>query len=180
MRRTQSFLNSSQLSQPPPHSRCFWLAVAMALNTTTAWSLPDTHRTSPQEAPSDLPNKEAQLVQMRRDIIRDTLQLEPEIARRFWPLYDAFQKQLEGLRAKRRELLTDLGQGVDGMSEAEAREYVMDKLEYEEARMSLSRALFRKLSEFMSYKSLAVYIQVENKIRVFTEAGIEDSIPLIR
>jgi hypothetical protein len=32
----------------------------------------------------------------------------------------------------------------------------------------------------MSYKSLAVYIQVESKIRVFIEAGIEDSIPLIR
>jgi hypothetical protein len=119
-------------------------------------------------------------VETRRAIIRDTLQLEPEIARKFWPLYDAFQTQLSELRAKRRELLTDLGQGVDGMTEAEAREYVLDKLEYEERRLNLSRAYFRKLATFMSYKSLAVYIQVESKIRVFIEAGIEDSIPLIR
>jgi hypothetical protein len=152
----------------------------MVLSTTTAWGQPGDNRAPPQDASPDVQNKEAQLVETRRAIIRDTLQLEPEIARKFWPLYDAFQTQLSELRAKRRELLTDLGQGVDGMTEAEAREYVLDKLEYEERRLNLSRAYFRKLAAFMSYKSLAVYIQVESKIRVFIEAGIEDSIPLIR
>ena len=66
------------------------------------------------------------------------------------------------------------------MSEAEAREYVLDKLEYVEGRMKLSREYFQKLAEFMSYRSLAIYIQVESKIRVYIEAGIEESIPLIR
>lgn len=117
---------------------------------------------------------------MRKAIVRDTLQLEPAIAEKFWPLYEAYQRQLSELRAKRRELLTDLGEGVDGMSEEEAREYVKDKMEYEENRLNLGRAYFRKLSEFMSYKSLAVYLQVETKIRTYIEAGIEESIPLIR
>lgn len=166
--------------RPQSRSRPFWLAVVMVLSTTTAWGQPGDNRAPPQDASPDVQNKEAQLVETRRAIIRDTLQLEPEIARKFWPLYDAFQTQLSELRAKRRELLTDLGQGVDGMTEAEAREYVLDKLEYEERRLNLSRAYFRKLAAFMSYKSLAVYIQVESKIRVFIEAGIEDSIPLIR
>ena len=30
--------------------------------------------------------KEAELVKLRRDIVRDTLKLEPEVAKRFWPL----------------------------------------------------------------------------------------------
>ena len=178
MRCLHDIWNSVLSSQSQPWLS--WLAVVMVLSTTTAWGQPDENRAPSEGKPSDLQIKEAQLIQMRHDIIRDTLQLEPKIARRFWPLYDTFQTQLSELRAKRRELLTDLGQGVDGMSEAEAREYVLDKLEYEEKRLNLSRAYFRKLAAFMSYKSLAVYIQVESKIRVFIEAGIEDSIPLIR
>lgn len=130
--------------------------------------------------PSEMKAKEQELMQMRKAIVRDTLQLEPAIAEKFWPLYEAYQKNLSELRAKRLELLTDLGEGVDGMSEEEAREYVKDKMEYEETRLNLGRAYFRKLSEFMNYRSLAVYLQVETKIRTYIEAGIEESIPLIR
>ena len=132
------------------------------------------------EKPSEMQAKEQELLQMRKAIVRDTLQLEPAIAEKFWPLYEAYQKHLSELRAKRIELLTDLGEGVDGMSEEEAREYVKDKMEYEETRLNLGRAYFRKLSEFMSYRSLAVYVQVETKIRTYIEAGIEESIPLIK
>jgi hypothetical protein len=131
-------------------------------------------------ASSQLQSKEVELLEMRKAIVRDTLQLEPDIAKRFWPLYDDYQKQLVELRLKRRELLTDLGEGVDGMSEAEAKEYVKDKLEYEEQRLSIGRAYFKKLAEFMSYRSLATYLQVETKIKTYIEAGIEESIPLIR
>jgi hypothetical protein len=57
---------------------------------------------------------------------------------------------------------------------------VKDKLEYEEQRLSIGRAYFKKLAEFMSYRSLATYLQVETKIKTYIEAGIEESIPLIR
>ncbi len=145
-----------------------------------AWGDSSRPENPPPQDTSQPKQKESELLQLRRGIVRDTLQLEPAIARRFWPLYDAFQAELSELRAKRRELLTDLSQGVDGMSEAEAREYVFDKIEYEEQRMQHTRAYFRKLAEFMSYRSLAIYLQVETKIRIYTEAGIEESIPLIR
>ncbi len=152
----------------------------LQLTLTQAYGATDRAPPAPATPTTQLQQKEVELIRIRREIVRDTLQLEPEVARRFWPIYDAFQEKLSELRAKRRELLTDLGQGVDGMSEAEARDFVLDKLEYEEGRMKLSREYFRKLAEFMSYKLLATYIQVETKIRVYIEAGIEESIPLIR
>ena len=124
--------------------------------------------------------KEAELVKLRRDIVRDTLKLEPEVAKRFWPLYEEYLGRLSELRSKRREVLSDLGQGVDGMSEEEAREYVNDKLEFEQRRLSDDHAYYRKLATFMDYRTLALYLQVEDKIRVYIEAGIEESIPLIR
>lgn len=129
---------------------------------------------------SVLQDKEQELLTKRREIIEKTLDLPPEIARRFWPIYDQFQADLSVVRAKRREILTDLGHGVDGMSEEEAKEYVLDKLEHETNRSRITREYFNKLARFMSYKTLATYIQVETKIRVYIEAGIEESIPLIR
>lgn len=159
--------------------------VGFLLMLLMAVVFPPSHAEESQTAPlpeesSPLKIKEKELLAVRRDIVRDTLKLEDEIARQFWPLYDEYQEQLSELRAKRRELLTDLGQGVDGMSEEEAKEYVKDKLEYEEIRLNLGRAYFRKLSRFMNYRTLALYVQVETKIRVYIEAGIEESIPLIR
>ena len=131
-------------------------------------------------ADTRLRQKEDELLVKRKELVREVLRLEPDMAKRFWPLYDGFQLELSELRAKRREVLTDLSHGVDGMSEAEAKEYVLDKLEYEERRNRLTREYIGKLAKFLSYKTLAVYIQVENKIRVYLEAGIEESIPLIR
>lgn len=150
---------------------------------TGAWWLPASVVIASEEgsrAESRLRQKEDELLVKRKELVREVLRLEPDIAKRFWPLYDGFQLELSELRAKRREVLTDLSHGVDGMSEAEAKEYVLDKLEYEERRNRLTREYIGKLAKFLSYKTLAVYIQVENKIRVYLEAGIEESIPLIR
>jgi hypothetical protein len=143
-----------------------------------AFSATATATAEPSE--SVLQDKEQELLTKRREIIEKTLELPPEIARRFWPIYDQFQADLSVVRAKRREILTDLGHGVDGMSEEEAKEYVLDKLEHETNRSRITREYFNKLARFMSYKTLATYIQVETKIRVYIEAGIEESIPLIR
>lgn|GEM_PF-1304933 len=157
----------------------FLLTLSLALSSPPAPAV-ESNAPPPPEEPSLLKIKETELLKIRKDIVRDTLKLEDDIARQFWPLYEEYQEQLSELRAKRLELLTDLGQGVDGMSEEEAREYVKDKLEYEEIRLNLGRAYFRKLSRFMNYRTLALYVQVETKIRVYIEAGIEESIPLIR
>ena len=155
------------------------LTLSLALSSPPSPAEESKNTPFPEE-PSPLKIKETELLKIRKDIVRDTLKLDDKMARQFWPLYEEYQQQLSELRAKRLELLTDLGQGVDGMSEEEAREYVKDKLEYEEIRLNLARAYFRKLSRFMNYRTLALYVQVETKIRVYIEAGIEESIPLIR
>ena len=116
----------------------------------------------------------------RRQLVKETLVLPAEVASQFWPVYDQYEVELSDVRAKRRELLADLGRNFDGMSEAEAKTYVLNKLALEERRNLLTRKYFDRLATFMSYKSLATYIQLETKIRVFIEAGIEESIPLIR
>ncbi len=116
----------------------------------------------------------------RRTLIREHLHLSPETSKRFWPLYDQFQTQLESFRLKRREVLFDLGKGLDGMSDEEAKEYVNDRLELDQKRAEITRQYFNQLATFMSYRNLALYIQLETKIRVFVEAGIEESIPLIQ
>ena len=168
---------------PSRHSTLLAGPILLTLLTIITWPdamAADNEQRDLPAASSQLQSKEVELLEMRKAIVRDTLQLEPDIAKRFWPLYDDYQKQLVELRLKRRELLTDLGEGVDGMSEAEAKEYVKDKLEYEEQRLNIGRAYFKKLAEFMSYRSLATYLQVETKIKTYIEAGIEESIPLIR
>ncbi len=118
--------------------------------------------------------------QKRRDLIAQHLHLNPEISKRFWPLYAQYQVNLDHFRLKRREVLFDLGKGLDGMSDEEAKEYVMDRLELDEKRAEITRQYFQQLATFMSYRNLALYIQLETKIRVFVEAGIEESIPLIQ
>ena len=116
----------------------------------------------------------------RRALIREHLHLTPEMSKRFWPLYDQYQSHLDHFRLKRREVLFDLGKGLDGMSDEEAKEYVMDRLELDEKRAEITRHYFKELATFMSYRNPALYIQLETKIRVFVEAGIEESIPLIQ
>jgi len=116
----------------------------------------------------------------RRKLVSDKLQLKPETAVRFWPIYEKYQKELELVRDKRHAILIKLGENFDNMSDADAAEFVRAKLDLEESRARINRRAILELGKVLTPRELARFVQIEAKIRAFIEAGIEEEIPLIQ
>ncbi len=134
----------------------------------------------PQSAGGDHVVAEDDMLDMRRKMVADTLQLDRSVAAKFWPLYDHYQSELASLRAARRDLLIYLGQNYDNMTDDEARRYIADKLGQEEARIRLDRHAFTEMGKVLTAHQLARLFQFESKVKAFIEAGIEEEVPLMQ
>jgi hypothetical protein len=119
------------------------------------------------------------LEQDRKRLISANLQLTPEEASKFWPLYDRFAAELAAWRDRRRQRLGLFGENYDNLSDAEARQFVEDGLALEEQRQGMLRRHLKSVGEVLPPYKLALYSQIEFKIHAFVEAGIAEHIPLL-
>jgi hypothetical protein len=123
--------------------------------------------------------KQKSLEQDRKRLISANLQLTPEEAGKFWPLYDRFAAELAAWRDQRRQRLGLFGENYDNLSDAEARQFVEDGLALEEQRQGMLRRHLKNVGEVLPAYKLALYSQIEFKIHAFVEAGIAEHIPLL-
>jgi hypothetical protein len=149
---------------------CAWLVLTVSAAPISA-AEPGT---DPRTAATDRYNRD------RRRLIADNLHLSDAEAKRFWPLYDQFEKDLFRLTERRRAIIAKFGENYDSMTDAMAREIMLDRLKVEEERHRLRRAYLPKFEKVLSVKKLARYYQIESKIGASVEAGIAEELPLIK
>jgi Spy/CpxP family protein refolding chaperone len=121
--------------------------------------------------------------QYRRDrkrLIAENLILTDAESKRFWPLYEQFEKDLFVLTEKRRCMIAKFGENYESMTDAMAKEIMIDRLELEEERARLRRVYLSRFEKVLPVKKLARYYQIESKIRAAVEAGIAQELPLIK
>lgn len=115
----------------------------------------------------------------RRTLIARNLNLTPEEARHFWPLYDRYERELQHLTQRRRALIAVFGENYDAMTDAMARRIMNERLDIEDERIRLRRLYLPRFEKVLPIKKLARYLQIESKIRAAVEAGIAEELPLI-
>lgn len=116
----------------------------------------------------------------RQRLIAENLQLTDAEARRFWPLYEEYEKDLFALTEKRRATLAKFGENYESMTNAMAKEIMLERVKLEEDRLRLRRAYLPRFEKVVPVKKLARYIQIESKIRAAVDAGIAEELPLIK
>lgn len=116
----------------------------------------------------------------RRNLVDQSLKVDPAKAAKFWPLYDRYQKELDNFRHARLEMLSSMGENYDNMSEADANLIVEQRLSIERGRMELLDRTIKEMSVILSKRELARFLQIELKIKAFIDAGIEEEIPILQ
>ncbi|SMF96873.1 hypothetical protein SAMN02949497_4287 [Methylomagnum ishizawai] len=131
-------------------------------------------------ADPELAQAAARFNQERRDLIASNLQLTPDEATRFWPLYERYQRAVGVLIERRRASIAEFGENYDEMSEAEAKKFIRDRIELTEQRFRLMKQYYLEFEHALPVKKLARYYQIESKIYFSVEAGIAEEIPLVK
>jgi hypothetical protein len=102
-------------------------------------------------------------------------------AKQFWPLYDAYQKELnkinERLIATVKEYAKEFKKGP--LANDTAKKLLNDALGVQESELKLKRTYADKIGKVLPASKTVRYIQIENKIRAVLNAVLAQEIPLV-
>jgi hypothetical protein len=118
----------------------------------------------------------------KKQVVALAMQLTPDEAPGFWPVYEAFQADLGKLNARLGQLIKRYAEAYRGdtLTKEKAQALLDEILQIEQAEVDLHRAYVPKLSAVLSAVKVARYLQIENKLRAILEFELADEIPLAR
>ena len=102
-------------------------------------------------------------------------------AKGFWPLYEAYQKDLHKVNERLGKLILDYADAYNkGMvPDATAKKLLKEALNIEEAELKLKRAYVPKLEKALPEWKVARYLQIETKIRAIVKYELAAEVPLV-
>ena len=116
----------------------------------------------------------------KKTFVAATLQLTPAEAKKFWPIYDAYQRTIDASNRKRALAVEAVVAKDEDLSNAYARNLATDAIANDEAEIKARRALQNRLMKALPPIKAARYLQLESKIRALQDYDIASMIPLVR
>jgi hypothetical protein len=118
----------------------------------------------------------------KKVVVAANMQLTEAEAKGFWPVYDAYQKDLQGINKR---LLGAIKSYADAynkgpVSDETAKKLINEAIAIEEAEVKLKRSYVPKLEKVIPGMKVARYLQIENKIRAIGKYELAANIPLVQ
>lgn len=154
-----------------PRVRMLAMLLTIVLSTAVAWA---------QEA--ETANFDVLLDAVRANkkaVVAVNLDLTDEEAGKFWPVYDEYQGELNGVNDRLMKLVQEYTEGLKTMTDAKALELTSQYLQVEEDRAKLRRTFLPKIEKALPGRKVARFYQIENKIDAITRYELASHIPVI-
>lgn len=136
-----------------------------------------------QEKAADVTDMQALRAAVKNDkkaFVGATLQLTAAEAKRFWPIYDAYQRAIAASNRKRALVVEAVVAKDQDLTNAYAKSLATEAIANDEAEIRARRALQGRLMKALPPIKAARYLQLESKIRAVQEYDIASTIPLVR
>ena len=147
-------------------------------------------RVQAQVPPTAEETKEANLKTyvnlLRKDLKRDKvailtelMELNPEQAAKFWPVYNEYDKGLTKLADERIALIRMYAENYGSLTDQKVTHIATGLLELEGRRNQLKKQYFQRMSQAVSPKLAARFLQIENQIEEIIDLQIAASLPIV-
>jgi len=114
-------------------------------------------------------------------IVAGNMDLSEADAKKFWPVYDAYQKDLEQVNQKLGQTIKEYAEAFNKgpVQDNTAKKLLNEVLSLDEQETKLKRTYADKLEKVLPYSKVARYIQIESKIRALIKMELAQQIPLV-
>jgi len=135
-----------------------------------------------QEKPAD--NMQIMLEKVRADkklLVANNMKLTEEEAKGFWPIYEAYQKDLQQLNGRFEKMLKAYADAYNKgpVSNETAKQLLDEALAIDDSELQLKRSYVPKLEKVVPISKVARYLQIEHKIRTAAKYELARLIPLV-
>ena len=134
-----------------------------------------------QNTPAD--NMEIVKEKIRTDkklFIATNMQLTESEAKTFWPIYDAYQSELETLINRKGKLIEKFAANYETLSDDTAKSLLNQNLSIDSDYQKLRQSYLSKIRGVLPDKKVARFYQLESKIHAIVEFEIARRIPLVQ
>ena len=158
--------------------RCAILMLAAALAAVPAFA-----QTKPAPAAPSADTMQVLREKLQADkklLIAANLDLTEAEGKKFWPVYEAYQKELHVLNDQIAMLLVEYAKDFNAktLTDAKASVLVDRSVAIEEAEIKHKRAMIAKVRKVLPGIKAARYVQLENKVRALVKYEIAGEVPL--
>ena len=136
-----------------------------------------------QGSVADVTDMQALRAAVRTDkkaFVASTLQLTDAEAKKFWPLYDSYQRTVDLANRERALVIEDIVEANKPVSDLYARNLAKELVAADEIEVKARRTLHNRLMRALPAKKAARYLQLESKIRAVQAYDIAAAIPLLK
>lgn len=114
-------------------------------------------------------------------LVAGNMDLTDAEAKQFWPVYDSYQKELEGINKHLGQTIKDYADAFNKgtIPNDTAKKLLNEALSVEEQEVKLKHSYAEKLGKVLPATKVARYIQLETKIRSLIRFEMAQQIPLV-
>ena len=115
-------------------------------------------------------------------VVAENLQLTDAEGAKFWPVYDAYQKELQQINERLTAVILAYADAYKkgAVTDATAKKLIEDAAAVDDAEATLKRTSLPKILAALPAAKAARYVQIENKIRAVVRYELAAGIPLVQ
>lgn len=112
-------------------------------------------------------------------IMGQMMQLTPEQASKFWPIYNEYDRELTMLNNEKLAGIKKWAQNEANVTDALAGELANKALDLESRRTDLKRKYMGQISNALSPKLAARFLQIENQLLMLIDLQVASNLPIV-
>ena len=170
-----------------------WIAaMALALFALASGSVLAQAKPAPEAKPAAPAQPAAPATADNMQILRDKVAADKKLvvsaamelteaeAKGFWPVYEAYQKELHKINDEIATLISSFAKeyNAKSLTDEKAKQLLDYFLAIEDRELKLRRSYVPKLSKVLPGRKVARYVQLENKVRALVKYELAAEIPL--
>jgi len=115
-------------------------------------------------------------------IVAENMGLTDSEAKGFWPVYEAYQKDLMAINQRIGKLIVSYAEAYrdNTLTDEKAEKLIAELVGIQTAEAELQASYVSKLNKVLPAKKVARYLQIENKIRALVKYELAAEIPLVK
>ncbi len=120
------------------------------------------------------------LISQKAAVIVSNMDLNEKEMNAFWPVYNAYQKELSKVGDEKVAVIKDYAAHFDQIDNAKAKDLTMKVLAIEEKRLGVIKKYIGKFSTVLSAKQVARFFQLELQMQRMIDLQVAAQLPLLK
>jgi len=116
----------------------------------------------------------------KKAFVASTMNLTSAEAKRFWPIYDIYQRSVDASNRRRALAIEAVITKDQSLSNLYARNLANELIANDEAEIKARRTMHNRMMRALPPNKAARYLQLESKVRAVQDYDIATTIPLIK